>query len=63
MNLPISTAVSLHPAEKKDLLVTFIVAFLMLLVCGVVLKKGSLSQAWWHAPLIPELGRQRQADF
>jgi hypothetical protein len=22
-----------------------------------------MSQAWWHMPLIPALGRQRQVDF
>ena len=22
-----------------------------------------MSQAWWHTPLIPALGRQRQVDF
>jgi hypothetical protein len=25
--------------------------------------KRDLSQVWWSAPLIPALGRQRQADF
>jgi hypothetical protein len=29
------------------------------------LKKKKLCSAgqWWHTPLIPELGRQRQTDF
>jgi hypothetical protein len=26
-------------------------------------KKISYSRAWWSMPLIPALGRQRQADF
>jgi hypothetical protein len=26
-------------------------------------KKSLSSQAWWHTPLIPALGRQRQVDF
>jgi hypothetical protein len=25
--------------------------------------KKQKSQAWWHTPLIPALGRQRQVDF
>jgi hypothetical protein len=26
-------------------------------------KNGVFSRAWWGTPLIPALGRQRQADF
>jgi hypothetical protein len=27
------------------------------------IRKVEQSQAWWRAPLIPALGRQRQVDF
>jgi hypothetical protein len=29
----------------------------------VILKKALLAGQWWRTPLIPALGRQRQADF
>jgi hypothetical protein len=25
--------------------------------------KVTIARQWWHTPLIPALGRQRQADF
>jgi hypothetical protein len=28
-----------------------------------VLKKVKIAGQWWRTPLIPALGRQRQADF
>jgi hypothetical protein len=28
-----------------------------------ILVKTNLSRVWWCTPLIPALGRQRQADF
>jgi hypothetical protein len=28
-----------------------------------IVKMATLGQAWLHTPLIPALGRQRQADF
>jgi hypothetical protein len=27
------------------------------------LRRKHISRAWWHIPLIPALGMQRQADF
>jgi hypothetical protein len=29
----------------------------------LLLKKRVVARQWWRMPLIPALGRQRQADF
>jgi hypothetical protein len=29
----------------------------------IVIIKNKSSRQWWHTPLIPALGRQRQVDF
>jgi hypothetical protein len=29
----------------------------------ISLKIFDVARQWWHTPLIPALGRQRQADF
>jgi hypothetical protein len=30
---------------------------------NVILKKKKKVGQWWHTPVIPALGRQRQVDF
>jgi hypothetical protein len=35
----------------------------MLVPGNSTIRRGGPSRAWWYMPLIPALGRQRQADF
>ena len=38
-------------------------AFLIWQLKRISLKFGNLARQWWHMPLIPALGRQKQVDF
>jgi hypothetical protein len=35
----------------------------IVIVVVIVFKISLKAGQWWHKPLIPKLGRQRQADF
>jgi hypothetical protein len=42
--------------------IIYIYIYLTIGVDGLFKKQGKAGR-WWHTPLIPALGRQRQADF
>jgi hypothetical protein len=37
--------------------------FIKIILSLLILKVINLDGQWWRTPLIPALGRQRQADF
>jgi hypothetical protein len=47
----------------QDLAVDTVFFFKNLVYYPLSEKVLEYSRAWWHTPLIPALGRQRQADF
>jgi hypothetical protein len=48
---------------ESGLLMTFLVTSSFTYPFNISIKKLPISQTWWRTPLIPALGRQRQADF
>jgi hypothetical protein len=37
--------------------------YVEIIVLSQAIEKNVLARQWWHTPLIPALGRQRQVDF
>jgi hypothetical protein len=49
--------------EEKILVFGILTNSRQLSTPNTIIKKGQRCRAWWCTPLIPALGRQRQANF
>jgi large subunit ribosomal protein L23Ae len=63
IKFPLTTKLSMKKIEDNNTLVFFVDVKATKHRIKQAVKKLYASQAWWRTPLIPALGRQRQADF
>jgi hypothetical protein len=54
---------SLAFSDFDDVIIYISVLDIICTIVALLLKNIVLSGRWWYMPLIPALGRQRQADF